>query len=107
MTHSRASLATPVSSSRIRRMRDGWKNLAKPQSNRKTARRFFSDMLWVAFPATSDHDLCKRAAVALEVNARTVNNWLNCHNDAPGPIVLKVLLIAGAEIVFQQIEGPK
>lgn len=82
-----------------------WKNLAKSGADRTEARKCVSELLWIAFPSSSGHELCRKAASALGVHWRTVENWLQCNNDAPGSVVLRILAIAGAEIIFRKIEG--
>lgn len=96
-----------VSLARLQRVQDGWKNLAKPRTDQKAARKWFADLLWCAFPAASNSELSQRAARVLGVSPRTVGNWLTCQNDVPGPVLVKVMLIASAEIAFQRLEGRK
>lgn len=107
MTRAPASGDMSVSSARIRRVHEGWKNLAKRTGCKKSARKLFADLLWAAFPSSSESELSRIAARALGVAPRTVTNWLQCQNDAPSTVVFAVLLIAGAEVVFQRMEGPK
>jgi hypothetical protein len=67
-------------------------------------RKWFSAMLWRAFPARSEAELSEVAARALGCSARQVKNWLRCENDASLSYVVQVLAIAGAEVVFQKME---
>ena len=69
------------------------------------ARRWFRDLLWRAFPARSENELAIRASAALGVSERQVKNWLRLEHDAGVRYVFAVLTIAGAEIVFRQVEG--
>jgi hypothetical protein len=67
------------------------------------ARRWFRGLLWHAFPeAQTDLDLARRAAVVLEVSEGRVRGWLRCDHDAKLLEVLKVLAIAGAEVVLRE-----
>lgn len=67
----------------------------------KRGRAWFADMLRQAFPGQrSERSLCHVAAVALEVSPTQVRAWLRCEADARLTVVLKVLVIAGAEIVL-------
>lgn len=80
------------------------KNLADT-ANPSASRRWFCNLLWRAFPATSEHDLAHKAAPALGVSPRQVRNWLREEHDASLRYVTAVLAIAGAEIIFGKIEG--
>jgi len=82
-----------------------WKNLAKSTGSQIEARKWFVDLLWIAFPSTSENELCQKASRTLGVGVRTVKNWLSCQNDASLSVVTKVMTVAGAEIIFQKIEG--
>lgn len=62
-------------------------------------------MLWRAFPSPSAAALAKRAASVLGVSERQVRNWLAEDHDAALRHVTAVMLIAGCEVVFRQIEG--
>lgn len=72
---------------------------------RRASRQWFRDLLWRAFPASSDNDRAAQAARVLGVSARQVSNWLACRHDAPLTMVCTVMVIAGCEVVFRQIEG--
>lgn len=80
------------------------KNLAD-STNPRASRRWFRNMLWRAFPSPSEHDLANKAANVLGVSPRQVKNWLREDNDASLRYVTAVLAIAGAEVVFGQIEA--
>ncbi|MFV0383663.1 hypothetical protein [Paracoccus sp. (in: a-proteobacteria)] len=82
------------------------KNLAH-STDPGLARRWFRALLWRAFPAASERELSVRAAAVLDVSPRQVSNWLREEHDASLRYVAAVLAIAGAEIVFQKIEGRK
>ena len=69
------------------------------------SRRWFAALLWRAFPSRSEHDLAEKAARALGVSPRQVRNWLRQDNDASLRYVTAVLLIAGAEVVFANLEA--
>lgn len=92
-----------VSVARYEHERRGWKNLSKRQ-DRISARKWFAELLWVAFPGETEHQVCLAAAPVLEVSEKSVQNWLRCQNDAPVGVVAKTMLVAGAEVVFQTIE---
>jgi len=96
-----------VSSSRSQSMSAAWKDLAKSNDTQGKARKWFGDLLWIAFPSTNELELCQKASRALGVSVRTVKNWLSCQNDAPLSVVTKVMTVAGAEIIFQKIEASK
>lgn len=104
MTRSSSMIEYPVSASRYQCVVSGWKNLAKSKSDRAAARRWFADLLWIAFPSASEFEVCQKASSALGVSPRTVGNWLSCQNDAPAPVMMKVLVITGAEIIFSKYE---
>lgn len=68
----------------------------------KRGRAWFADLLRRAFPAQrSERALCQVAAVALEVSPTQVRAWLHCEADAKLTVVLKVMVIAGAEVVLR------
>ena len=67
-------------------------------------RRWFSEMLWRAFPSASANELSLKAAQALDVTPRQVMNWLKCENDPKLRYVMAVITLAGAEIVFDRME---
>lgn len=83
------------------------KNLANNSDHAVASRRWFSDMLWRAFPAPSEHDLSVTAARALGVSPRQVKNWLREENDASLRYVTAVMMIASAESVLSVIERRK
>ncbi|MDE4189638.1 hypothetical protein [Phaeobacter gallaeciensis] len=95
----------PVSDARIKCVNECWKNLAQSQTGRRGARQWFAELLWVAFPAKSERELCRSAARALGCSERQVGNWLRCDNDASVNVVTRVMIVAGAEVVFQKMEG--
>jgi hypothetical protein len=73
-------------------------------------REWFASLLKSAFPeANSDNELAEIAAEVLTtekrpVTARTVRNWLGCHNAPHFRYVLKVIALAGTECIFQIID---
>lgn len=80
------------------------KNLAGNLDDHACAsRRWFSNLLWLAFPAASEHDLAHKAARVLNVSPRQVRNWLRCENDASLRYVTSVVMIAGAEAAFKRL----
>lgn len=81
--------------------------LTANSDHRSASRRWFAALLWRAFPAPSEHDLSLKAARVLDVSPRQVRNWLGGHHDAGLSYVLAVMAIAGAEVVFDKIEGRK
>ncbi|MBZ4690927.1 hypothetical protein C5F48_20300 [Cereibacter changlensis JA139] len=83
------------------------KNPARNNEHARASRRWFSNMLWRAFPSTSERELSHKAARALDVSPRQVVNWLREEHDASLRYVTAVLAIAGAEVVFKHIEGKK
>lgn len=64
-------------------------------------RRWFRDMLWIAFPAQSDGERAGNAARVLDVSERQVRKWLKCENDPKLCYVMAVIAIAGAEVVLR------
>lgn len=78
------------------------KNPARSHLDQPAAYRiWFRDLLWKAFPATSDADRAAKAALILDVSERQVRNWLRCEHDPKLRYVMAVLAIAGAEVVFK------
>jgi hypothetical protein len=67
-------------------------------------RAWFAALLWRAFPSASENEVSERAAAVLGVSARQVRNWLRCEHDARWRDVVKVLVIAGGEVVLQKLE---
>lgn len=90
--HPRKSVKNPANSSIT--------SLSRP-------REWWRDLLWAAFPSASAHEVSKKAAPALGVSRRQVLNWLECEHDPKLGHVAKVLLIAGAEMAFRKLEGPR
>ncbi|EBA17425.1 hypothetical protein RSK20926_06802 [Roseobacter sp. SK209-2-6] len=84
-----------------------WKNLAQTKDTGASARKWFAELLWVAFPSQSERELRAEASRTLGCSERQVGNWLNCENDASLSVVVSVLIVAGAEVVFQKLEGGK
>jgi hypothetical protein len=79
------------------------KNLAGNYDDHASrSRRWFSNLLWQAFPAGSEHDLAHKAAGVLDVSPRQVRNWLRCEHDASLRHVTKVVMIAGAEAALKR-----
>lgn len=69
------------------------------------AAKWFSDLLWNAFPADSEAQVAMKAAKALEVSEKQVRNWLRHSNSPAWKFVFKALIAEGVEIVAQKIEG--
>lgn len=67
-------------------------------------RAWFAALLWRAFPSGSENELSETAAAVLGVSARQVRNWLRCEHDARWRDVVKVLVIAGGEVVLSRWE---
>lgn len=68
-------------------------------------REWFRDLLWAAFPGKSEREVSQRAAMALGVSQRQVQNWLRCEHDASLRHVAALMVIAGAEVVLGLIGG--
>ena len=81
------------------------KNLAVSEDHASASRRWFRNMLFRAFPSPSEHDLANKAARVLDVSPRQVKNWLREENDASLRYVTAVMMLAGAEAVFDRIGG--
>lgn len=81
------------------------KNLAVSGDHASASRRWFRNMLFRAFPSPSEHDLANKAARVLDVSPRQVKNWLREENDASLRYVTAVMMLAGAESVFDRIGG--
>lgn len=79
------------------------KNPAECKDHAAASRKWFAAMLWRAFPARSENELANTAARALDVSPRQVKNWLRCEHDASLRYVTAVMLLAGAESIFDQI----
>ena len=69
------------------------------------ARHRFARLLRRAFPGPSDMAVAEKAGPVLGATPRTVQNWLQCRNDAKVSHVLAVLAIVGADAVFDVIGG--
>lgn len=93
-------MKNPAGNARARPVR-----AALPGDHVEVARKAFAAMLWRAFPSVSEDELSKKAARVLDVSPRQVKNWLRCENSAAWPYVAAVMAVAGAEIVFRQVEG--
>ena len=78
------------------------KSYSNSTLDRETAyRMWFRDLLWRAFPASSDAARAESAARVLDVSERQVRNWLRCEHDPKLRYVMAVMAIAGAEVVFK------
>lgn len=65
-------------------------------------RRHFDELLRLAFPGCrSRAEMAKLAARALDRSPRTVTNWLDGSNEPKASDYLKLLAIAGFEIVLR------
>lgn len=91
------------SQSRVYRGVISVKNPAHSSDHTAASRRWFSALLWRAFPSSSERDLSHKAARVLDVSPRQVVNWLRCEHDAGLSYVMAVMAIAGAEVVFAQM----
>lgn len=81
------------------------KNPARTDGDVGNSRRWFADLLWRAFPGRSEAEIAETAGAVLEVSPRQVRNWLRCEHSAAWHYVAKVMVIAGAEVVFTRLEG--
>jgi len=100
------SNAVPVSSSQAKHKETALKNLARFHGdNIAPARKAFAALLWRAFPSPSERELAHKAARVLDVSPRQVKNWLRCENSAAIHYFFAVAAIAGAEVVFERVEG--
>lgn len=82
------------------------KNPSGNADHAAASRRWFRDLLWKAFsPAQSENEVAEKAARVLDVTPRQVRNWLRCENDASLRYVTAVLMIAGAESIFDLTGG--
>ncbi|APZ53721.1 hypothetical protein [Salipiger abyssi] len=70
--------------------------------HRAAARRWFSRLLWRAFPAESERDLARHAAPVLGVSERQVINWLRQEHDAGVSYVTAVMILAGLDVLFER-----
>lgn len=70
-------------------------------------REWFAALLWRAFPSASATALSETAGPVLGVTPRQVRNWLACSHDARWRDVVKVLVIAGGEVVLSRMEARK
>lgn len=68
-------------------------------------RRWFADLLWRTFPGASMREKAQRAAPVLDLSPRQIENLMKMEHDAKLPTVLAVLTLAGAERIFDIIEG--
>ncbi len=67
-------------------------------------REWFARLLWRAFPSASATALSEVAGPVLGVSPKQVRNWLECRHDARWRDVVKVLVIAGGEVVLARLE---
>lgn len=74
-------------------------------------RRWFAGLLWKAFPdARSENELSELVSEVLTtdlrpVHPKTVRNWLRCDNSPHFRYVMQVVAMAGAECLFEIIDG--
>lgn len=68
-------------------------------------RRWFADLIWRTFPGSSMREKAQRAAPVLDLTPRQIENLMRMEHDAKLPTVLAVLALAGAENIFEIIEG--
>ena len=76
------------------------------RADQKSRRRWFSRMMWRAFPGASMREVALRAAPVLDLTPRQCENLIKGEHDAKLGTILAVLAIAGAENVFDIIGGP-
>lgn len=77
-------------------------NFAADQIKR---RKWFSSMMWRAFPGASVREKALRAAPVLSLTPRQCENLMNGEHDAKLGTILAVLAIAGAENIFEIVGG--
>ena len=71
------------------------------QFDEERRRRWFSDLLWRAFPGSSVAAKARAAAPALGMSERQVRALMMGEHDAKLGTVLAVLAIAGAESILE------
>ena len=75
---------------------------ANSTCDRETAyRMWFRDLLWKAFPSSSENELAYKASRVLDVSERQVRNWLRLEHDPKLKYIMPLLPIAGVEWVFK------
>lgn len=74
-------------------------------ASKEKRRRWFADLLWRTFPGASMREKAQRAAPVLDLSPRQIENLMKMEHDAKLPTVLAVLALAGAECIFEIIEG--
>ncbi len=109
--------AHPTSSTRYAYRGDttcGRKNFAGSDLTGQEAERlWFAGLLWKAFPeARSENELAELVAEVLAterrpIHRRTVRNWLRGENTPHFRYVMRVLAMAGAESLFEIIDGER
>ncbi|TFL16413.1 hypothetical protein [Jannaschia formosa] len=80
------------------------KNPAQSECSTSAARGWFRDLLFRAFPGRSEREIARVAAPLLDVSDRQVRNWLREEHDPGLTVVLKVMALAGAEVVLARVE---
>lgn len=68
-------------------------------------RRWFSALMWRAFPGATLREKALRASPVLGLTPRQCQNLMKGEHDAKLGTVLAVLAIAGAENIFEIIGG--
>jgi len=68
------------------------------------SRRIFARMLWAVFPGRSENDVAERAAMALGLSKRQVQNLLRCEHDAKLRQIFAVIAILGFEQAMSFIQ---
>lgn len=87
------------------------KSYPKFTTSEQAERDWFASLLWKAVPeAKSENDLANIMAEILttedrDCHYRTVRNWLRGDNAPHFRYVVRVLAMAGAESLFQIIDG--
>ena len=69
-------------------------------------RRWFAALMYQAFPGASIREKALAAAPVLDLSPRQCEKLLGMEHDAKITQVMAVLAVAGAESIFEIIEGP-
>lgn len=68
-------------------------------------RRWFRDLLWMAFPGRSASEVATAASRALGVSRREVQHWLACEHQPRLKHVAALMLLVGIEVACRKLEG--
>ena len=88
-----------------RNILEGWKSLSTSTDRKGASRKFYALLLWYAFPGPSQEHVARSAARVLGKSERAIRNHLHCLHDPSASDFLTVLMVAGAEVVFQGVEN--